>query len=82
MQRPAVDGSEPEFLLPQYGPKIHIFPQSGEYIGWNARLLSITLLQPLVQLPNHETDDSTHWRSRQIVMPGNQGIRVAFDSCA
>ncbi len=84
MQWPAVDDSngEAEFLLPQYGPKIHVFSQGGEYKGWKARLLSITLLEPLVQLPNYETEDSNHWRSRKIVMYGTQGIKVAFDSCA
>ena len=69
-------------LLPKYGPKLYTLSEYGEYRGWIARLLSMTLLEPKIPSPRYsEMIDRDQWRSYRIAMPGKDGIRVAFDSC-
>ena len=43
-------------MVPQYGPRLYIFPSlryPGEFQFWSLQLLSLTLLEPQVAEPNH-----------------------------
>ena len=82
-------------MVPQYGPRLYIFPSlryPGEFQFWSLQLLSLTLLEPQVAEPNHEVVDPMQWAAKRIVMPSPPrkpddreihcpGIRVVFDTC-
>ena len=76
-------------LVPEYGPRLYIYPSlqdPEEFRFWSLRFLSMTLLEPLVENPDHGLIDPLQWASKRIVMPSVEGeertgIRVVFDSC-
>ena len=76
---------EQNILIPDYTPPLYIFPhmyRENEFRWWSLQLLSMTLLEPLVQNPNYATLEPTQWFPKRIPMPcgENPGIRVMFDS--
>ncbi|KAI0695086.1 hypothetical protein C8T65DRAFT_665879 [Cerioporus squamosus] len=75
--------------IPEYTPQLYIYPDLGdpdEFHWWSLQLLSITLLEPMVDYPNYGVIDELNWMPKQIPLGAvNQdgsstGIRVIFDS--
>ncbi|RDX47398.1 hypothetical protein OH76DRAFT_778745 [Lentinus brumalis] len=80
---------EDHIRIPEYTPRLYIFPdmvEEDEFHWWSLQLLSITLLEPLVDNPNYAGIDALQWMPRHIPLgadlPGglSTGVRVIFDS--
>ena len=75
-------------MIPDYSPPLYIFPDvdyPAEFRWWTLQLISMTLLEPLVDNPNYETLEPTEWLCKHIpmgVQPDGHvgGIRVMLDS--
>ena len=77
-----------KILIPDYTPQLYIFPQMDDlnvFRFWSLQLLSITLLEPMIDCPDYEMDDPFQWTPKTIPLgvsdeQGPSGIRVIFDS--
>ncbi|RDX47426.1 hypothetical protein OH76DRAFT_779662 [Lentinus brumalis] len=80
---------EDKIRIPEYTPKLYIYPDivmQDVFNWWSLQLLSITLLEPLVDNPNYAGTDPLQWMPRHIPL-GEQlpngastGVRVIFDN--
>ena len=75
-------------MIPNYSPPLYIFPDLdilADFRWWTLQLISMTLLEPLVDNPNYETLEPTEWLCKHIpvgVQPNGHvgGVRVMLDS--
>nr|VWP00243.1 Extracellular lipase (EC [Ganoderma boninense] len=89
-----VPGLGSKLLTPEFGSQIPIeeaVPHEASNVGerqfrcWTVRLLSMTLLVPLIQPPNYASSDEPYWKAKTISFPnmdGNGGMRAELDSAS
>ncbi|KAI0695084.1 hypothetical protein C8T65DRAFT_744116 [Cerioporus squamosus] len=81
-----------KIVIPEFTPRLYIFPDLRRpdlFRWWTMQLLSITLLEPLVQVPNYASLDPRQWYPKHIPVGdisaetgSPTGIRVIYDSGA
>ncbi|PIL27945.1 hypothetical protein GSI_09980 [Ganoderma sinense ZZ0214-1] len=89
-----IPGPSSKLLIPEFGPRIAVeeaSPQDVSNIGerhfrcWTVRLLSMTLLVPLILPPNHGSSDEPYWKAKTISFPnmdGHGGMQAELDSAS
>ncbi|KAM5535334.1 hypothetical protein V8D89_011019 [Ganoderma adspersum] len=89
-----IPGSGSKLLTPEFGPQIPIeeaVPSEVANIGerhfrcWTVRLLSMTLLVPLILPPNYGNSGAPYWEAKTISFPnmdGHGGMRAELDSAS